>query len=200
MQILGRLGLPTYPVWANPIAGKMKVKTMRERFWLVLSSAILLLVGAILAACTSSRAQVTTPIQQSVATSNARAATPVVEVVATPEPLIPTLVPAQGLVATVALSVTVPVSVSQSATPPSLLTDKTPVATSTQAAAVTNTAAGSSTLKPGDLRSRLGVGIAQGATAWTFDEAMAQRLGMGWYLDWQVHASQHARREQAKTT
>ena len=132
---------------------------MRERFRLVLSPAIVLLVGAILAACTSSRAQVTTPTQQSVATSNARAATPVVEVVATPEPLIPTLVPAQGLVATVALSATVPVSVSQSATPPSLLTDKTPVATFTQAAVVTNTAADSSTLKPGDLRSRLGVGI-----------------------------------------
>ena len=102
---------------------------MRERFWLVLSPAILLLVGAILAACTSSRAQMTTPIQQSVATPNARAATPVVEVVATPEPLIPTLVPAQVLVATVAISTTVPVSISQSATPPSLLTDNTPVAT-----------------------------------------------------------------------
>ena len=161
---------------------------MRERFRLVLSPAILLLVGAILAACASSRAQVATPIPQSVATPTARAATPVVEVVATPEPLIPTLVPAQVLVATVAISATVPMSVSQSATPPSLLTDKTPVATSTQAAAVTNTAAGSSTLKPRDLQSRLGVGIAQGATDWTFDEAMAQRLGMGWYLDWHVQA------------
>ena len=48
--------------------------------------------------------------------------------------------------------------------------------------------AGSSTLKPGDLRNRLGVGIAQGVTDWTFDEAMAQRLGMGWYLDWHVQA------------
>jgi len=70
---------------------------MRERFRLVLSPAILLLLVVILAACTGSQTQVTTPIQQSVATPGAQAATPVVEVVATPEPLIPTLLPAQAI-------------------------------------------------------------------------------------------------------
>ena len=40
--------------------------------------------------------------------------------------------------------------------------------------------------EPTDLRSRLGVGVPLGVTKFEFDEELARRLGLGWYLDWHV--------------
>ncbi len=41
-------------------------------------------------------------------------------------------------------------------------------------------------LEPGSLRSRLGVGVPRNVTDFDFDAALAQQLGMGWYLDWRI--------------
>lgn len=40
--------------------------------------------------------------------------------------------------------------------------------------------------EPGAMRSRLGVGVPRKVTDFVFDAAMAQQLGMGWYLDWHI--------------
>jgi hypothetical protein len=40
--------------------------------------------------------------------------------------------------------------------------------------------------EPGAMRSRLGVGVPRNVTDFEFDAAMAQQLGMGWYLDWRI--------------
>ena len=42
--------------------------------------------------------------------------------------------------------------------------------------------------EPTDLRSRLGVGVPLGVTKFEFNEELARRLGLGWYLDWHVQA------------
>lgn len=41
-------------------------------------------------------------------------------------------------------------------------------------------------LEPGSLRSRLGLGVPRGVTDVAFDVALAQQLGIGWYLDWYI--------------
>ena len=40
--------------------------------------------------------------------------------------------------------------------------------------------------EPTDLRSRLGVGVPLEVTKFEFNEDLARRLGLGWYLDWRV--------------
>ena len=49
------------------------------------------------------------------------------------------------------------------------------------------TAASPTPLEPGNLLSRLGVGVPLGVTDFDFDAEMAQRFGMGWYLDWHIN-------------
>ena len=44
-------------------------------------------------------------------------------------------------------------------------------------------------LEPGNLRSRLGVGVPLNVTDFEFDARMADQLGMGWYLDWHIDAT-----------
>ncbi len=98
---------------------------------------------------------------------------PEVADVRTPEPLVPT-VPADGQLPTPTASVAAQAVISQVITTP--VTIETPPA-----------AASATLLEPGNLRSRLGVGVALSVTDFTFDAEMAQQLGMGWYLDWHIN-------------
>lgn len=94
------------------------------------------------------------------------------------DPLVPTALPVPTLPAT--------------ATPTLALTPA-PAAT----AAITSTALVTATAPPGvrpllqagSSRSRLGVGVPLNVADFTFDEALAQQLGMGWYLDWHLNVS-----------
>lgn len=49
--------------------------------------------------------------------------------------------------------------------------------------------AASAVAEPGGLRRRLGAGVPLGVTEFEFDEGLASRLGLGWYLDWHVQAN-----------
>jgi hypothetical protein len=59
--------------------------------------------------------------------------------------------------------------------------------TATWEAMVPPAAASTTMLEPGNLHSRLGVGVPLYVTDFVFDAEMAQQLGMGWYLDWQIN-------------
>jgi hypothetical protein len=48
-------------------------------------------------------------------------------------------------------------------------------------------AAGAAPLEPGNLHSRLGVGVPINVTDVVFDATIAQQLGLGWYLDWHIN-------------
>lgn len=162
---------------------------MREWVRTVLSSALLGLVGIMLIACADAGVSpwpVSTPEKQSMApTTTQTMSPPVVAAVATPEPLIPTAAPAQTLaVIATATSARATLPITEPVNLPTLPIEATPQGISTRVApAVTSIP---STVKPTSLRSRLGVGVAPNVTDWTFDETVAQRLGMGWYLDWGV--------------
>jgi hypothetical protein len=63
-----------------------------------------------------------------------------------------------------------------------------PAATPLASAVADLPAAASPTpLEPGNLSSRLGVGVPLNVTDFVFDAEMAQQLGMGWYLDWHIN-------------
>ncbi len=98
---------------------------------------------------------------------------PEVANVSTPEPLVPT-VPADGQLPTPTASVAAQAVISQVITTPAAIETPPAVASATS-------------LEPGNLRSRLGVGVALSVTDFTFDAEMAQQLGMGWYLDWHIN-------------
>ena len=110
------------------------------------------------------------------------ASTQSVEVQATADPLVPTVIPtaqvSRPLTASVALTSTV-LSPDLSETTGSA----TPEATSSPPIQpVVSGQAG----EPTNLRSRLGVGVPLEVTKFEFNEEMAKRLGLGWYLDWHV--------------
>jgi hypothetical protein len=65
----------------------------------------------------------------------------------------------------------------------------TPTATSTATIALPAPAASATPLEPVNLRSRLGLGVPRKVTDVQFDAALAQQLGMGWYLDWHMDAA-----------
>lgn len=104
----------------------------------------------------------------------------ITEARATPDPLIPTLSAAAPqatppLTTTSPLTGTEPSSAASAAGTPAPATDGLPLADRP-------------TEEPISLRHRLGVGVPLGVTSFDFDEALAQRLGMGWYLDWSVES------------
>jgi hypothetical protein len=93
----------------------------------------------------------------------------------TPDPLVPT-VPAPGQPP----PLTVPV------TGPAMITET--ISTTSAVEAVAPAPVASTTgLEPGNLRSRLGVGVPLNVADFVFDAEMAQQLGMGWYLDWRIN-------------
>jgi hypothetical protein len=62
----------------------------------------------------------------------------------------------------------------------------TPTAPPTVTIALPAPAASATPLEPVNLGSRLGVGVPRKVTDVQFDAALAQQLGMGWYLDWHM--------------
>jgi len=105
-----------------------------------------------------------------------------VEAQATADPLIPTVVPSA--------QVTMPLTASAPLTSTVLSPDLSeatgslaPEATSLPPVEPPDAAAAG---EPADLRSRLGVGVPLGVTKFEFNEELARRLGLGWYLDWHV--------------
>ena len=105
-----------------------------------------------------------------------------IETRATADPLIPTVVPS--------VQVTMPLTVSAPLTSIVLSPDLLEVANSLAPEApslppVDPPEAGGEG-EPTDLRSRLGVGVPLGVTKFEFNEELARRLGLGWYLDWHV--------------
>lgn len=155
---------------------------MREYYRLILALAIAAFAGGVLAACSRSQVQpweTATSTPQTITTP----AQPTLTSVATPEPLVPTLIPT----AAAAITATAPVTTGQAATALPVPARANPRAVSMPTPAPTLVLAGASdlsSLEPGSLRSRLGVGVAKDVTKWTFDAALAQQLKMGWYLDW----------------
>ncbi len=102
---------------------------------------------------------------------------------ATADPLIPTAVPDA--------EVTNPVTVSASLTSTLVLSESSAVASSPALESISVPPVKPSTEpveEPDDLRRRLGVGVPLYVTKFQFSKELAQRLGMGWYLDWQVQA------------
>jgi hypothetical protein len=85
-----------------------------------------------------------------------------------------------------------PLAVAQTPTPPAQIASQevitaaaaTPLAS---AAADLPAAASPTPLEPGNLSSRLGIGVPLDVTDFVFDAEMAQQLGMGWYLDWHIN-------------
>lgn len=94
------------------------------------------------------------------------------------DPLVPTVPAAQPLPSPSAAP-----AADQTAVAP------TPAITATVAALTPGAAASAAPLEPANLRSRLGVGAPPGVADFEFDAALAQQLGMGWYLDWHIDAS-----------
>lgn len=84
------------------------------------------------------------------------------------DPLVPTLPP---------VTATTPTAIASQAT----ITATAPAA-ATPSAPVTPAAP----QEPGAMRSRLGVGVPRKVADFEFDAALAQQLGMGWYLDWRI--------------
>jgi hypothetical protein len=85
-----------------------------------------------------------------------------------------------------------PLAAAQTPTSPAQIASQTvitaPAATPLASAVADLPAAASPTpLEPGNLRSRLGVGVPLNVTDFVFDAEMAQQLGMGWYIDWHIN-------------
>ena len=107
-----------------------------------------------------------------------------VETRPTADPLIPTVMPVA--VATLQLTVTAPPTSAVVSPESASAAGSSPLgATSTPS---TEPPAARPPREPDDLRRRLGVGVPLGATGFQFDEQMARRLGLGWYLDWDVES------------
>ncbi|MER2598785.1 MAG: hypothetical protein ABTQ73_04650 [Caldilineales bacterium] len=96
------------------------------------------------------------------------------------DPLVPTVLPAPSPVAatpTPTPAATAIISATTVLTPAATLTPTMP----TEALAIRPP------LQQGSARSRLGVGVPLNVTDFTFNEALAAQLGMGWYLDWHIN-------------
>jgi hypothetical protein len=149
--------------------------------WLVSACSAALVVGLmlpLLAACSAGTApglwgDEAAPLQPWPTPVDQQSPPAVAEVVV-PDPLVPT-VPAAGQLLAPTASVAAQAVISQ------VVTTTTPLAVAAPLAG-----SGAPAPEPGNLRSRLGVGVPRSVTDFAFDADMAQQLGMGWYLDWQI--------------
>lgn len=151
-----------------------------RRRWPLMLALALALAG--LAACRAAPSPAPgwpTPPQTSPTPFDARALDPLV-----PTPLAATMVPAAPLTTSLALSPTL--NALPAGQPPVTATLALPAASAVITAAAPTAEAA---LEPGQARSRLGVGVPLNVTDFQFDAALAERLGMGWYLDWHIDAT-----------